>query len=218
MKNVAMMTTMVQLVRGAWWCALAALLATLSCGCESPNQRGGSVAPLQGTGAAETSPLSADAVRIGDKVEITFSDIPEVYPIMVQRVREDGSITLPLGVRVEAAGKKATELQDAIVNAYVPKYFKRLSVAVRLEERVFYVGGQVRAPNRYVFLGEMTVLGAIKVAGDFTEFAKRTAVKVTRADGTEIKVDCKKALKNSKYDLPVFPGDKIDVPRRVLWE
>jgi len=218
LKDVAMMTTMVQLVRGGWWCALAALLAALSCGCESPNQGGGSVAPVQDAGPAQTPPLSADAVQIGDKVEITFSDIPEVYPIMVQRVREDGSITLPLGVRVEAANKKATELQDAIVNAYVPKYFKRLTVAVRLEERVFYVGGQVRAPNRYVFLGEMTVLGAIKVAGDFTEFAKRTAVKVTRADGTEIKVDCKKALKNSKYDLPVFPGDKIDVPRRVLWE
>ncbi len=215
-----MMTTMVQLFRGRWWCALAALLAALSCGCESPPSQGGGsgYVPAQDARLAETSSLSADAVRIGDKVEITFSDIPEIYPIMVQRVREDGSITLPLGVRVEAANKKATELQDAIVNAYVPKYFKRLSVAVRLEERVFYVGGQVRSPNRYVFLGEMTVLGAIKVAGDFTEFAKRTAVKVTRADGTEIKVDCKKALKNSKYDLPVFPGDKIDVPRRVLWD
>ena len=212
-----MMTTMVQLVRGWRWCALAVLLAALSCGCQSPSQGGGSV-PVGSAGAAEAPPLSADAVRIGDKVEITFSDIPEVYPVMVQRVREDGSITLPLGVRVEAADKKATELQDAIVNAYVPKYFKRLTVAVRLEERVFYVGGQVRSPNRYVFLGEMTVLGAIKVAGDFTEFARRTAVKVTCADGTEIKVDCKKALKNSKYDLPVFPGDKIDVPRRMLWE
>ena len=213
-----MMTMTVRLFRCGWVCGLAALVAILCGGCGTPDPGGGEpVAPMIGA-SAEILPLSADAVRVGDKIEIAFSDIPEMFPVMVQRVREDGSITLPLGVRVEAANKKATELQDAIVQAYVPKYFKRLSVSVRLEERVFYVGGQVRQPNRYVFLGEMTVLGAVKVAGDFTEFAKRTAVKVTRADGTEITVDCKKALKNSKHDLPIYPGDKIDVPRRVLWD
>jgi polysaccharide export outer membrane protein len=176
------------------------------------------VASGGGGALAGVPALGPDVVRVGDKVEITFSDVPDYFPTMTQRVRDDGSISLPLGVRIVAADKKAVELQDAIQQAYVPKYFKRLTVAVKLEERMFYVGGQVRIPNRYVFLGEMTVLGAIKVAGDFTEFAKRTAVKVTRADGTEIKVDCKKALKNSKYDLPIYPGDKVDVPRRVLWD
>lgn len=211
-----MMTTVRALGRG-WVLGLAVLIAWLGTSCGTTQGPVGSTGPVGGT-LGDALPLGPDIVRVGDKIEISFSDIPEYYPTMTQRVREDGSITLPLGVRVEAASKKAAELQDAIQQAYVPKYFKRLTVAVKLEERMFYVGGQVRSPNRYVFLGEMTVLGAIKVAGDFTEFAKRTAVKVTRADGTEIKVDCKKALKNSRYDLPVYPGDKIDVPRRVLWD
>lgn len=214
-----MMTKMVRAIRGGWLLGLAVLLAVLGGGCGTPTS-GRASSPTAG-GAPPVAPpmgMGPDVVRVGDKIEITFADIPELYPTMVQRVRDDGSITLPLGVRVEAAAMKASELQDAIQQAYVPKYFKRLTVAVKLEERVFYVGGQVRSPNRYVFLGEMTVLGAIKVAGDFTEFAKRTAVKLTRANGTEIKVDCKKSLKNSKYDLPVYPGDKIDVPRKVLWD
>jgi protein involved in polysaccharide export with SLBB domain len=215
LKDVAMMTTMVQTVKTGWLLGLAVLLVALGGGCGTPSGARNFVPP---TGAPPTGapPFGADVVRVGDKIEITFSDIPEMFPTMIQRVREDGSIRLPYGVQIEAADKKVADLQDVIEQAYVPKYFKRLTVAVKLEERVFYVGGQVRSPNRYVFLGEMTVLGAIKVAGDFTEFAKRTAVKITRADGTEIKVDCKKALKNSKYDLPIYPGDKLDVPRKLL--
>jgi len=208
------MVSMVRMVRAL---GFAVLLAWFGSGCGTPQQPIRPGTP-SGAGAADVAPVGPDVVRIGDKIEVTFSDVVDYLPAMTQRVREDGSITLPYGVRIDAAQKKAVELQQAIQDAYVPKFFKRLTVSVKLEERMFYVGGQVRSPNRYVFLGEMTVLGAIKVAGDFTEFAKRTAVKVTRADSTEIVVDCKKALKNSKFDVPVYPGDSIYVPRRVLWD
>jgi polysaccharide export outer membrane protein len=162
--------------------------------------------------------LSIETIRPGDKIEVIFTDVPpQEFPSMAQRVREDGWITLPLEVRILAAGKKTGELQDAIRGEYVPKYFKRLTVSVRLEERVFYVGGQVRQPNRYVYSGEMTVLSAIKVAGDFTEFAKKNDVKITRADGTEIVVNCVKAIKNSKYDVRLYPGDSIYVKQRIIW-
>jgi protein involved in polysaccharide export with SLBB domain len=81
---------------------------------------------------------------------------------------------------------------------------------------VFFVGGQVRKPDRYLHNGDLTLLGAIKVAGDFTDYAKKTAVEVTRADGTRIIVDCKKAQKNPKFDIPVYPGDRIYVHPRWL--
>lgn len=199
---------------------VAAALALFSSGCGTPSGSGNGPKVDVGaqTNAAVAMPQgSIELIRVGDKVEITFSDLPEVYPPMAQRVREDGTITLPLGVTVTAAGKKAGELQDAIRVLYVPKYFHRLTVSVKLEERVIYVGGQVRRPDRYVYAGEMTVLGAIKVAGDFTEFSKKTEVVVTRADNTRIVVDCKKALKDAKYDLPIFPGDRIHVPQRIWW-
>jgi protein involved in polysaccharide export with SLBB domain len=61
----------------------------------------------------------------------------------------------------------------------------------------------------------MTVLKAIQAAGDFTDFGKKSKVEVIRANGHKEKpVDCYKAIKNPKLDLPIFPGDQVIVPRR----
>jgi protein involved in polysaccharide export with SLBB domain len=63
----------------------------------------------------------------------------------------------------------------------------------------------------------MTVLKAIQTAGGFTEFAKRTKVQVTRANGHKEKpVNYDKAVKNPKLDLPIYPGDQIFVDKRIL--
>jgi polysaccharide export outer membrane protein len=166
--------------------------------------------------ASTDSPqVGMDDLCVGDRVTVIFTDIPVGYGPIDQRIREDGTITLPLGVEVKAAGKKAGDLAVEIHDLYVPKYYVRCTISVKPEERVFYVGGQVRLPNRYVYAGEMTLLRAIKVAGDFTDYAKKTNVEVTRAGGGKPKiVNCKKALKDAKYDLPIYPGDQIYVHQR----
>ena len=66
------------------------------------------------------------------------------------------------------------------------------------------------------YLKEMTVLKAIATAGDFTDFAKKTKVQVTRADGRKINVNCVKAQRDPKLDVPVFPDDTVFVPRRYF--
>ena len=100
---------------------------------------------------------------------------------------------------------------------YVPGYFRSLTVTVQLKERWFFVRGEVKNPGQKPYLGSMTVLKAISAAGDFTDFANRSHVRLTRADGTRtVTVDCKKALKNFRYDLPVYPGDVIHVSRRIF--
>jgi protein involved in polysaccharide export with SLBB domain len=96
----------------------------------------------------------------------------------------------------------------------VPAFFKTLTVTVKIQERYFWVGGQVRFAGQKPYLSQMTVLKAIQAAQDFTDFADRTSVMLTRADGTTVIVNCKKALKNTKLDLPVYPGDRIHVPQR----
>ena len=94
---------------------------------------------------------------------------------------------------------------------------RALTVTLTREELWFYVGGEVRNPNRYIYSGELTVLKAIQTAGGFTEYAKRSKVQVTRANGRKEKpVDCGKALKNPKLDLPIFPGDQVHVDRRPI--
>lgn len=203
------------------------IVSTLACafavwliaGCSSTPSDQGAAEAAPGTAASAPKThggnTTIDTIRVGDKLTVKLSDIPQPYSEDLQ-VRDNGTINLPLNVEVVAAGKRKVELQEAIHEAYVPKYFKRLTVSVETEERWIYVGGQVRSPNRYIYSGEITVLKAIKVAGDFTEFANRAKVLVTRPDGTSFFVNCKKAEEDATRDKPVFPGYKIEVRRKFL--
>lgn len=203
-------------------CAVAVGCALLLCGCSGTGggQPGASqYRPVTGSSAGpadHTASLSRDIIRVGDRVFVRLADIPNPPDPIDQRVREDGTITLILGVQLQAAGKKAGELETDIYNAYVPKYYNRLTVSVKTEERVFYVDGEVRKPDRYIYAGEMTVLKAISTAGGFTEFAKKSKVEVTRASGGKpVVVDCVKAMRNPKLDISIYPGDRIFVHKRI---
>jgi len=68
-----------------------------------------------------------------------------------------------------------TQLQDEIVAIYVPKYFQRMTVSIKTDDRFFSVLGEVRNPSRQQYVGQMTVLKAIASAGGFTEFRHHPA-------------------------------------------
>jgi protein involved in polysaccharide export with SLBB domain len=170
----------------------------------------------------DTVSSGADAARfhIGETVTVTFSGIdePELLqmPASNQTINEDGTISLPYIGSVKAVGKTPGELQNDIHDLYVPKYYVRLTISVNSPDRIFYVGGEVKTPGRQLYVGVTTVTKAIQAAGDFTDFANRGKVWLVRADGQRIKVNCNKALEDPSQDLPVYPGDQIQVPRR-LW-
>lgn len=157
-----------------------------------------------------------DTLRIGDTVKIDFSNLSErqISP-HEEQIKGDGSITLPLVGTFQAAGKTTGELQKEIQKAY-SKYYVSMNVTVKAPERYYSVGGEVRSPKRDVYVGGTTVIKAIQSAGDFTEFARRNKVILTRANGKTLTVDCDKALRNPRLDLPVYPGDTIHVPRRYF--
>jgi polysaccharide biosynthesis/export protein VpsN len=157
--------------------------------------------------------------RVGDQVAIMFSGPLEPIQPHEERIKEDGTITLPLVGSVTAAGKSPGELQKEIHDLYVPKYYVpgRLTVTVRSQELVFYVGGEVKNEGPKMYVGETTVTKAIQAAGGFSEYANKKKVKLTRAGAKKpITVNCIDAQKDSSKDPQVFPGDKIDVPRRLL--
>jgi len=157
---------------------------------------------------------AADRFAIGDLVTVKFSGTIDNIPQHEERIKDDGHITLPLIGAVKAVGKTPGELQKEIHDRYVPDYYKRLTVTVTGEQRVYYVGGQVRSPGRQVYLGTTTVTKAIQSAGDFNDFAAKRRVELTRADGRRFIIDCIKAAKDPSLDLPVYPGDKINVDMR----
>jgi protein involved in polysaccharide export with SLBB domain len=158
----------------------------------------------------------ADKLRVGDTIRVDFSNLSErQMPPHEEQIKGDGTITLPLIGAVQALGKSTGELQNEIQKAY-SKYFVSMNVTVKAPERYYSVGGEVRTPKRDVYVGGTTVIKAIQSAGDFTEFARRNKVILTRANGKSFTVDCDKALRDPRLDLPVYPGDTIHVPRRYF--
>jgi polysaccharide export outer membrane protein len=115
--------------------------------------------------------------------------------------------------QVKAVDKTPSQLQREIHDLYVPRYYTGLNVIVIGEMKYFYVDGEVRAPNKYEYHSDMTVVKAISVAGGFTDFAKKTKVQVTHAGNKRV-VNVPAAIDNPALDVPVYPGDTVHVPRR----
>ncbi|HLX70223.1 MAG TPA: polysaccharide biosynthesis/export family protein [Verrucomicrobiae bacterium] len=195
---------------GHWAVALGIILAGLLGGCV--------------TGGPKYADLPQDTAvgttfHIGDAVTVSAvppsGDITQFAPV-AQRVAEDGTINLPLIGSVTALGKTAAELQRDIHDRYVPKYYQELSVTVKGEALFFYVDGEVAQRGQKEYPGEMTIVKAIAAAGGFTDFADQKNVRLTRGSHTQV-INVKKAVSDPKYDVPVLPGDKIYVPRKILF-
>lgn len=170
-----------------------------------------------GNKVEELPPAPGNAFHIGDLVTVSFIGVSgdSVMPEHSERVRDDGNITLLYIGSVQAAGKTPGQLQKEIHDLYVPKYFTDLNVTVKGEATYFYVDGEVQSRGAKEYPGEMTIVKAISVAGGFTDFAKKTKVRLTRGGHTEV-INVQKAINDPRYDVPVYPGDKIYVPRRFF--
>jgi protein involved in polysaccharide export with SLBB domain len=170
------------------------------------------------TGSPITGYTTAEVPRfhVGDTVIVSLSGLPQEIPMHQEPIKEDGTITMPDIGHVQAAGKTAGELQNEIYNLYVPKLYRHLTVTINPGERVYYVTGEVKAPGRQLYAGQMTVTKAITTAGDFTDFANHKKVWLIRANGQRIKVNCNKAIQDSSLDPLVYPNDQVQVPRRIF--
>jgi polysaccharide export outer membrane protein len=185
-------------------------------GCGSPSADKSSPRAPAGQAPAAISAGSFDTFRAGESLTITFADLPNPVPVWEDKIKEDGTITLMHNQTFVAANKTRAELEKEIRARYVPDWYKSFTVTVNSgQSRVYYVGGEVRSPGRQVYLGPISVTKAIQTAGDFTDFAKKTKVKLTRVDGRVQTVNCKKALGDPRLDPEVYPGDKVTVPRRI---
>jgi polysaccharide export outer membrane protein len=171
---------------------------------------------------SEQSVLAAARLQVGETVVVATSTGSDSDPGPITAagqnylIADDGTIKLPLIDRVAAANKTPSELQDEIDHCYVPRYFVHLTTTVNALNRVYYVGGEVSHPGPEIYVGKTTLTTAIQAAGDLTQFASHSKIWLTRADGTRIKVNYDDALSDPTKDPPVFPGDKIEVHRRIF--
>jgi polysaccharide biosynthesis/export protein VpsN len=175
-------------------------------------------APATNEGAARLDFPNLQVARfhVGDLVSVSLTGLPEMIEPHQEPIKEDGTITMPTIGKVQAAGKTAGELQNEIYDRYVPKYYRHLTVTVNTGDRVYFVTGEVKAPGRQLYAGQMTVTKAITTAGGFTDFASRKKVWLIRAGGQRIKVNCDKAFQDSSQDPLVYPNDQVQVPRSIF--
>jgi len=193
-----------------WVAALGLLLIATLGGCET------------GTNHNEMPAAAAgNTFHIGEVVQVTCIPLsggvtPDSIISHQERIGEDGTISLLYIGSVTVVGKTPTQLQREIHDLYVPRYYRGLNVTVAGDARFFFVDGEVRNPNKYEHTGNLTVVKAISMAGGFTDFARKGKVQVIHNDGKKEFENVPKAIDHPELDLPVYPGDRIIVFRRIL--
>lgn len=201
--------------------ALLLLLTAALCfsaGCQLLNNPNGRETMLPDSNASEGTPANSDILAAGDHVFITYSGIPFPPQPHNEQIRQDGKIHPPhLEDPVQAAGLTVGELRKILHNLYVPRIYLKLTLTVKMGERLFTVHGEVQLAGRYTYSGTMTVLDGIAAAHGLSNYASKRRILVTRkADGTVLEFDYNKARDNPKHNRPLYPGDIIYVPRRQL--
>ena len=194
------------------------LIAAIGAGCSGTLSRNKAVArgpvfeDLHISFALDEIEEDLEKMRPGDEISINIAirDGPELP--FVGKIRDEGTVTLLSNKVFIAAGKTAREFAKEVYYSYGSKLYP---IAVT-DPAPFFVGGEVEAPGKQPYSGEITVLKAIESAGGFTERANQRKVKLIRADGQQLLVNCVKVRKEAQLDVPVFPNDRIFVPGR-LW-
>ena len=78
---------------------------------------------------------------------------------------------------------------------------------------------EVKAPGRFAYTDNMTIVEAVTLAGGFAAMAERNYAIVTRMDATgerRIPVPVDKIMQGLAVNFQVQPGDIIYIPETIL--
>lgn len=158
----------------------------------------------------------------GKAVQITIQGVPSeeksridgIYP-----VSEAGYINMPFISTVHAAGLRNEDLAAALQARYKSlEIYTNPTIQVlsntgdKIDEKMVYLGGQVRAPGPKPFSQGLTLYQAVQSAGGATEFGSMKRVRIFRG-GKALEYDLTLAQFMS---VPVQPNDTIEVPQKNM--
>jgi polysaccharide export outer membrane protein len=120
-------------------------------------------------------------------------------------------------ITVRISSSASPSAQD-LVNLELP--LKNGDIITALPKSFVTVDGEVNRPGRYAIEADLTVTGAVSLAGGLTRFGSND-VKVRRTDPetgkvTLLEVDLKDVRNGKKPDVPLLPNDVISVKRRIF--
>ncbi len=165
------------------------------------------------SGASATASAQYHLV-VGDKLRVEVYKDPQLSQSV--EIRPDGRITLPLVGDIEASGRTAMELRDAITGG-LRDYMTNPVVAVIVTETrpaVAYVTGEVNHPGAVVLQdSQLTVLQALALAGGLKDFANEKDIRIVRkaSPGREpLSFNYRHAIDGDK-PVYLYPGDTVIV-------
>ena len=168
--------------------------------------------PAGGASAQEPPPAaqnSAFHLSPGDKLRISTYGEPSLSGEFA--ISSAGTISFPLIGTVQAAGKDAQAVQQAIATALADGFVNDPKVTVEVANfRPVYILGEVNKPGEYPFAMGLTVRGAVAKADGFTYRANEKRVSIKRAGEAE------EQAHRLTADVPVQPGDTIRIGERYF--
>lgn len=163
------------------------------------------------------------AYRIGprDLLEIRVFETQDLN--VSRRVSDEGTINLPLVGDIPVSGMTETEAAQRIKGVLESKVLNRASVSVQVLEyrsRPISVIGAVNQPGSLALSGRWTLLEAITSAGGLNETNGGVIYVLRRADNglsdqISISVHDLMVRADPRVNIPIFPGDLINIPIAV---
>lgn len=160
----------------------------------------------------------------GDRVKVQFLLTPEMNETTL--VAPDGTISLRVASRVEAAGLTTDQL-DARVSDASRKVLTNPIVTTGLEEAgsaVVYVGGSVRKAGAYPLNGRQGLAELVTMAGGLDDSARMDQVVLIRRSPNDkpmlrtVNLQGFMSGADITGDVPLASGDIVYVPRSRLSE
>ncbi|MBV8212933.1 MAG: polysaccharide biosynthesis/export family protein [Verrucomicrobia bacterium] len=157
-------------------------------------------------------------LRPSDTVQLKIGGVPaeDAKAVTGEYVIDgQGYVNMPNLGRIKIGGLTLSAAQTVIEAAYRSHdIYTRPTITITLGtmHRWVNVGGAVKIPQRIAYKPDLTVLATIDAAGGFSSSADQQKVRLLRADEVMI-IDTKKIRGNPSLDIPLEPGDSIEVPR-----
>ena len=174
-------------------------------------------------------------LRPGDRIRVVIQG--EVDCSIETSLTNEGTINMPYVGEIRLMGKNKKEAESSIEREYKKELIfarpKALLNITNYSERVVFLTGSVNRKGPYVLPPEVEAMNIVEViarAGGFNDIAKKNRVYVTRTFFDEsgnptntktYEVDVEALSSgvqsgNSSRRFWIYPGDRIEVPERLL--
>jgi polysaccharide export outer membrane protein len=159
-----------------------------------------------------------------DTIEVNVFNVAELSGEI--QVDASGRISMPLIGTIDAGGKTAGELAEAVEDSLRGRYVRNPEVTINIKNsvsQVVTIDGEVIEPGLYPVSNQMTLLRAVASAKGLTEFAKHDEVVVLRTvNGQKMAgLYSMTAIRRGAYDdPPIYANDVVvvgDSPQRRLF-